>query len=809
MREMLSSAEWLITENGFDLARANVYETVLTVGNGYVGTRGTLEEGHLGEVSGTYLAGVYDAHDAPVIDLVNAPDWLSLAVFVDGVRLDVRNATVVEHERTLDLRSGLMYRRTVFEDAQGRRTRLETLRCASAAVPQLCALRAEITPENHDSEILVESAVDGRRRNMERLPVYPHGTTFAPEIRWEKWSRTKHLERVGRDRADDVLCLEMRTVASGITVAYAAVTSSAASSRAATGSTPSASTRYLLEDERVLQQDVHHPAGGETVRIDKLVAIATSRDPGDGTTSAGERSRALLAVHRGEGFDGIVAASRAVWDDRWADCDCVIVGDPESTQAVRFSVYHLLIAASPEDPTVNIGAKSMSGEGYRGHIFWDTEILMLPFFIFTRPQTARSLLAYRHHTLPGARFNAQRGGSAGARYAWESADTGREECPVATPDGSFRFWARDEEVHVSADVAYGIMRYVEATGDHDFLLTHGAEILFETSRFWTDRLERSPDGQRYDLLKVMGPDEFHSHVDNNAFTNHLVRWHLTMAADVHDDLRTTHPERLTELSSSLGLAASEVDHWREVAARIAVPPVRDDLLVEQFDGYFGRKDVAITDWDRNDMPRYPEGYHHFNLEDTKLLKQPDVVMLMYLLPDAFDTATKRNNFEYYEARTLHKSSLSSSIHTIMGIEVGDTSRAEQYFKRTAFVDLADNQRNTDEGMHIASAGGTWQALVSGFGGFRVAHGRMTFKPWLPEHWEEIRFGLRWHGDRLRVTIGHQQITFLLDAAAGTTLEVLVQDAPVTVTAGQTVTVPLAAATTAQARVQDRPAVSVG
>jgi kojibiose phosphorylase len=776
VREALSAPEWLVTENGFDLVRAGAYETLFTVGNGYLGTRGTLEEGHLGDLSGTYLAGVYDDHDSPVIDLVNAPDWLAFAVHAGGVRLDVRNCTVLDHERTLDLRAGLLYRRTVFEDSHGRRTRLETLRCASVADRRTCALRVEITPENHDAEITVASAVDGDRRNLERLPVYPEGARIPLETRWEKWALTRHLDRVAREADGDVAYLEMRTAGSGITLGYAA---------AATPSIPPVSSGFTLDDSRVTW---HATFPGAAVRLDKIVRIGTSRDV-EAAPSVRQGCLDGLAAARSSGFDAIVDASRAEWLRRWEDCDCEIVGDPRSTQAVRVGIYHLLIAANDADPTVNIGAKSLSGEGYRGHVFWDTEVLMLPFFVYTRPDAARALLAYRHHTLPGARENARINGTAGARYPWESADTGREECPEFTPDGANRFWTREEEVHVSADVAHGVMRYVEATGDRAFLVEYGAEILFETSRFWVGRAVRSPETGLYSVLRVMGPDEFHSHVDDNAFTNHLVRWHLETAAAVHDDLRASSPEALPALVSAIGLDEAEVDEWRAVAAAIALPAERPDRLIEQFAGYFDRLDVAVTEWDENDMPRYPKGYHHFNCEDTQLLKQPDAVMLMYLLPDAFDAETKRANFDYYEARTLHKSSLSPSIHAIMGIEVGDTSRAEQYFERSAFVDLTDNQGNTAEGMHIASAGGTWQALVCGFGGFRVVHGQMSFRPWLPERWEALHFRLRWRGNPLRVRVDHERITFDLEAPAGTTEQVLVDGRAVEVVAGEPSSVP--------------------
>jgi kojibiose phosphorylase len=772
---------WLIEESGFDPDRANFYETLFTVGNGRLGTRGSLEEGHLGQLSGTFLNGVYDAHDVPVIDLVNAPDWLDTAVFVDGIRLDPDTCAVVEHRRALDLRHGLLSRTTVFEDDQGRRTRLATLRCVSMADRRVCVLRVEVTPENHSSEIAIESGIDGDRRNLERLPLYPEGTVFAARTRWEKWARAKHLEETARYDHGDALYLQMRTVDSGVDVGYAA----------ATTFDPQARSRAVRQRrEQITERTVHRGEPGETLRMDKIVAICTSRDadrPAAGTVH--ERCRDTLAEHReAGGFDSVVAQSSAAWEDLWDDCDCEVVGNTRYTRAMRFGIYHLLIAANPDDPTVNIGAKSLSGEGYRGHVFWDTEIFMLPFFILTRPDTARALLGYRHHTLDGARANSREYGTAGARYAWESADTGREECPRFTPDGANRFWTRDEEIHVSADVAYGIFRYVEATGDTAFLHDVGAEILFETSRFWVDRVEAATDGSGYELRQVMGPDEFHSHVDNNAFTNRLAQWHLTQAVNLHDELKARYPEALEHVTSTIGLQPQERDRWAAVAAGLVGAERRDDVI-EQFTGYFEREDVPVTEWDENNMPRYPKGYHHFNCETTKLLKQPDVVMLMYLLPDEFSAETKRVNFDYYEARTLHKSSLSPSIHAIMGIEVGDTTRAVQYFERSVLVDLTDNQGNTSEGMHIASAGGTWQILVNGFGGLRILGGRMTFTPWLPADWEALRFRLRWRGRPIRVEVDRERVELLLGGPEGGTEEVLVNGKPVQLTAGTPVEVP--------------------
>lgn len=780
MKELLSEPEWLISEEGWDPLHANVQETLFTVGNGYLGTRGSLEEGHRGELSGTYLNGVYDAHASAVTDLVNVPDWLWFGVEVGGVRLDVQSCTVVEHQRVLDMRQGVLFRRTVFEDHLGRRTRLETCRFASMARRELCGLRVRITAENHSCPVSVESGIDGRRRNLDRLPAYPSGAGFHPEVRWEKWALSRHLEETGRTDADGALGLQMRTLETGITVATAAQTHY---------HQPPQQRRGHQGYEWIAEQAEFTLSEGETLQMDKMAVYTSSRDHQQTAQPSAEEldqaARRQLGQALAEGFEQSLARSRAAWQQMWESSDCRIGGDPEAARAVRFGIYHLLIAANGEDPTVNIGAKSLSGEGYRGHVFWDTEVFMLPFFVYTQPQTARSLLRYRHHTLPGARERSRLAGTSGARYSWESADTGKEECPEWTVDGVHRIWARDEEVHVSADVAFGIHTYLTATGDQEFLRDFGAEILFETSRFWVDRAEKSHDGG-YSILQVMGPDEFHSHVDDNAFTNYLAQWHLRRAVAAYQQLAQQAPQQLAELSRRIGLEESELDRWGGVAEGLSIRRLPDGLI-EQFDGYFQREDIPITAWDANDMPQYPAGYHHFNLEESMLLKQPDVVMLPFMLPDEFTEREKRANFEFYEARTLHKSSLSPAIHAIMGLTVGDSTRAMQYFRRSAFVDLHNNQGNTAEGMHIASAAGTWQILVAGFAGFRVMDGVMTFSPWLPEQWDSLSFRLSWHGSTVDVEITGDRTSFRLNAAAGETEEIKVFGEPLRLTAGETVT----------------------
>ncbi len=650
----------------------------------------------------------------------------------------------------------------------------------SARDEHLCSQQARITPENHTASISVRSGVDGTWHNLDRRPLYAEPPPADPQMKWHKWAKSKHLAEVARAQFPDAqfpdgVYLETRTIDTGITVGYAA---------SATVSAPVESEvaqRYKLI-EQVWRAQV---AAGETLTVEKLVTIYTSRDVA--ATTVGQACQDELRRHTDAGFATCRERNRAAWAAKWADCDVTIDGDADATRAVRFSIYELLIAANESDPRVNIGANALTGERYRGHAFWDTEVFMLPFFIYTQPETARALLLYRYHTLDGARQTPARPDSA-ARATRGSPPTPASKRPrsgrwtVRTGYG----WRGGAPCHLSRRVRPH--RYVAATGDHALMIDYGAEILFETSRFWADRLEATPD-ERYVLSRVVGPDEFHEHVDNSAYTNYLVRWHLQQAAQVYAELAISNPRELAALSERIGLTREEVEDWLTRAEQIRLPSVTDDGVIEQFDGYFGL-DTLPVEHDDNDMPMYPPGYHHYNLAGTKLLKQADVVMLTYVLPDEFSDEVKLANYEYYEPLTLHKSSLSPATHAIMSIEVGDPGRAVQYFRRSASVDLVDNQGNTEEGIHIASAGGTWQMMVNGFGGFRVRNGQMTFKPWLPPDWKAVAFRLKWRSNALSVSANHTAATFVLSAPEGCHEKVLVNGHEVALPANTEVVVDL-------------------
>jgi kojibiose phosphorylase len=402
--------------------------------------------------------------------------------------------------------------------------------------------------------------------------------------------------------------------------------------------------------------------------------------------------------------------------------DIWIDGDDDAQLAVRFNIYQLLIAGPRHDSFVNIGAKTLSGFGYRGHSFWDTEVFMLPFFTYVRPDIARNLLSYRFHNLPGARQKAQANGYQGAQYPWESAGTGEEVTPTWVPHPTdrtklVRIWTGDIEIHVSADIAYAIMQYWRLTGDHAFMRNCGARIILETARFWASRAEWNAAANRYEYNDVIGPDEYHDHIDNNAYTNYFARWHLLSATDIASWLEQTG----SPLLSALNITGEELASWREIAGKIYFAQDPQTRIIEQFEGYYERKPVDLQSLE----PRTISVQELFGIEganSTQVLKQPDVLMLLYLHPEAFDDHTVRANYDYYTPRTDHTfgSSLGPAIQAIMACRVGEIGEAYEHFQRAAQADLYDVRGNAGDGIHGASAGGLWQAVVLGFAGLQWA-----------------------------------------------------------------------------------------
>lgn len=704
---------WKITEETFNPEKQHHKETIFTLGNGYLSTRGAFEEGYPGDRRATFVHGVFD--DVPVVftELANAPDWLPINVYINSKRFTLDAGTIESYGRQLDLRTGVLRRTVRWRSPAGDVATLRFERFASLADEHLLCIRCQVTPE-FDGTVEVRAALNGNMDNE----------GFA------------HWEWVRQGERDGICYLQNRTRASQIDLGLGM----------RLVSTSDASRFDTWDAQNVPTLRMSFPARpGEIITVDKFVGIAASRDTSDPVEMAVEHAR------RAQSWESALEAHQQAWAQEWERCDVEIEGDEEAQLAIRFNLFQLLISAPRHDNRVNIGAKTLSGFGYRGHSFWDTEIFMLPLFIYTAPEIARNLLDYRYQRLPAARRKAQANGFEGAQFAWESADTGEEVTPTWVPHYAdrtklIRIWTGDIEIHISADIAFSAYRYWRVTGDEEWFIEKGAELVLDTARFWAARAEWNEGTKCFEYNDVIGPDEYHDHVDNNFYTNYMAKWNLRTALEVLEWLKTNAPAKAGELTERLGLSRELLARWEEVLTRIFLP-VRPDGLIEQFEGYFQRRDVDLQSLE----PREISAQLLFGIEgcnETQVIKQPDVLMLQYLLRQDFTDEQVKTNYDYYTARTDHTygSSLGPSIQAIMACDVGKPEDAYEHFIRAVRADLRDVRGNAKDGIHGASAGGTWQAVVFGFGGLRVTPEGWSVEPRLPKHWKRLTFRFTYRGE---------------------------------------------------------------
>ena len=430
-----------------------------------------------------------------------------------------------------------------------------------------------------------------------------------------------------------------------------------------------------------------------------------------------------------------------------------IVGDERAQRALRFAIYHLIAAVNPDDEHVSIGARGLTGEAYRGHVLWDTEIYMLPFYVFTDPPAARALLMYRYHTLDAARRKAKVQGHDGALYAWESADTGDEVTPqrVVTPDGRLVvIHTGEREHHISGDIAYAVWQYWRATGDDAFMASAGTEILVETARFWASRAQVESDGRAH-IRQVIGPDEYHELVDDNAYTNAMAAHNLERASDAIAILSREQSEGWQRLSARLGIMENEPRSWDALAGKLITGFDPATKLFEQFAGYFQLEEIDATAHQDCSTP-IDVCLGAERVAGSKVIKQADVVALSAMLWEKWPIAVHEANFRYYEPRTAHGSSLSPALHALVAARLGDLTRAQAYFRQAAEIDLANNMGNAAGGVHMGALGGLWQAVVLGAAGLQLREDGIAVDPHLLPDWAELAFPVQWRGRLLRLRL---------------------------------------------------------
>jgi kojibiose phosphorylase len=706
---------WLVVEEQFDPDRQRAQETVFSVGNGVFATRGSFEEGYPGNSPATFAHGVWAPHPLAHSELASLPDWTAMDVWLDGERFSAASGTLLSHRRELDLRNGVMRREVTWRSTAGRTTELTFERFASLARPHVAAVRVRVRPRDFDGQVEVHARLNARA-DIDGLA---------------------HTEWHSQPVTDSEVGLAVLIRGRGTIVGEA---------MRLRASDEKAKTEIWNAHEQPVLVARWSARADEEATFEKTVVIVTSRQSEDAIAEAMSELGSLSDLD----FEDLLGESEDEWRKEWALADIVIEGDPEAQVAVRFSLFQLLIAGPRIDDRVSIGAKGLTGFGYRGHVFWDTDTFMVPFFIHVRPEIARNLLSYRFHTIDGARRKAAAGGFAGAQFAWESAETGDEVTPTWLPDATgselIRVWTGDIALHITAVVARAVMDYWRATGDDAFMVERGAEIVIEGARFWASRAEWADEHARVEFRDVLGPDEYHEHVDNNAYTNHLVAWHLRAAIEVADWLRQSSPERLEALLGSESRTSEVLAELARVADAVHLDFRTREGAMEQFEGYFDLRDVDLARYeDRRDSMQYILGMH--GVAETQIIKQPDVLQLAAVAPELFDREALQANYDYYGPRTDHSygSSLGPGIQAMLAARLGRAEDAYEQFVRAARVDLADVRGNAEHGTHAASNGALWQAVVFGFAGVAFDGDEVRTEPALPPHWRRLAFRLSHRG----------------------------------------------------------------
>jgi beta-phosphoglucomutase family hydrolase len=712
---------WRVEQEGFDPAREHDMESLFAVGNGYLGVRGSLDVPLPGSQGDLFVAGVYDrkhperpyselefldvGRDDPYTELVSAPFPFRLRLAVDGVPLDLSGPHWRVHRRVLDLRHGILHGHSVYEAEVDRRVSVRSRRCAS--LDDLHVLLQEFTVclENHSGIVELDASLAD------------------PDLA----ANHPHLLPLEGDGAEPTLEIHrFNTRASNIELCVAARTTLVGSGRDA----------------------VHWRVPGtigETLVCRRYVAVYTSRDVADPARAARNRLRALCW----DEFEAAMAAHATRWAAIWERADVRVAGSPATEQALRFNAYHL-VSAADRDPRVSVGARALTGRAYEGHVFWDVEIFKFPFYLHTCPEVARCLLLYRHHTLDGARRRAKELGYRGACYAWESTVTGDDVTPrtilLKTTGKEIPIFTGTQQVHVTAGVAHAVWRYWEATGDRELLRDAGGEILVETARFWVSRCTRGP--RHYHIRGVVGPDEYHHSVDDNAYTNWMARWNLERAVEAVAWLEHEFPVAWGALVERLGLAPDEPRHWAAVARALHCPAPNDRGVIEQFAGFFDLEDYPLPPAERFRAP-INRLFDWDRINRLKLIKQADVLMLLHLFPEAFPPEIVAANYRYYEPLTDHGSSLSPGIHAALAARLGLREDAERYWRESLWLDLSNTMGNSALGVHPACMGATWQALVFGFLGVRFTDAGPVPDPGagprLPARWRAVELALAWRG----------------------------------------------------------------
>jgi alpha,alpha-trehalose phosphorylase len=737
MLNNIQNHQWCITENEFKSESNYVNESLFSIGNGYIGLRGNFEEGYTGSkgtsLEGTYINGFYESelikygevaygYAEKSQTMLNVTNSKIIKLHIDDEEFDMLKGEVLSYERTLNFRDGVLRRNIIWNSPKGKRVKILVERLVSFKRKNIYAIHYEVTPLNFTGCIKITSALDGNISNI----------------------TTENDPRVGSGLKGRVLSVEHKKIEdlSGALVQRTKNTNFLLACAMQHVITANDYTVDNIEEELKVSVEININAEKDsTIKLDKFVAYTTSRDFNKEEVLVKAEAETLEA--KGSGYENLLEEQKEFLKDFWYRTDIEIEGDDSLQQGVRFNMFHLLQSVGRDGKT-NIAAKGLTGEGYEGHYFWDTEIYMFPFFLYTNPEISRKLLEYRYSILPKARERARvMSHKRGALYPWRTIDG--EECSAYYPAGTAQY-------HLNADIAFAVKRYMEAVEDKEFLINFGAEILFETARLFADLGSFiKSKGDKFCINEVTGPDEYSALVNNNCYTNLMARENLNYALEVALWMKDNDKEAYNKLVEKIDLKEEELDLWKKAAENMYIPYNEELKIHPQDDSFLDR-----SPWDFDNTPKenYPLliHYHPLVIYRHQVCKQADLVLGEVLLSHKFSLEQKKRDFDFYEKLTTHDSSLSTCIFSIAACEIGYYAKAYDYFINTARMDLDNMHGNTRDGIHAANMAGTWMCLINGFGGVRVYDNKLSVNPYIPDQWKKYRFKISYRGRLIEVTV---------------------------------------------------------
>ncbi len=751
---------WIVSEIEFEEKYIGKTEAIFALGNGYIGLRSANEERYLDEKRDLFISGTFNkANENEVTELPNAADITEIEIYINGKRLTLSSKNNKEYLKSLNLKTGELSRSFVYLDDNYNEYKVSSKRFVSQDRLHVIVNRMEITPLSMNSKIEYRSGINGQVTN----------------------TGSQHFNE-GEKRIYDYKYIQMLQETSQSKITFIQNT---VHNIYIVDTKIDRKPKLSIDRRRVSVSDEYEVDKDQTLVIEKFSNIYTTRDiDSENLTINQLREKSLNEIKEISymDYDTLFEYNEKIWKKYWEDQNIVIEGNDYDQLAIRFAEYHLKVMTPAHDNRCGIAAKGLSGEGYKGHSFWDTEIFILPFYTYSNPEIARKLLEYRYLSINGAREKAKINGYEGAMYPWESAwlEDG-EVTPVwgavdIITGKATKIWSGFIEQHITADITFAVWQYYMITNDEDFMEKYGYEIMFDTAIFWASRLEWNDEKQRYHINEVIGPDEYKEHVDNDAFTNWLAYWTIETAIEYYNKLKSNKLEIFEAINKKLDLVRS-YDKWIEKLPKIYLPLPRElDNIIPQNDTFLSLKDIDLTKY--KNQTHVGSMFQDYNLDQVnkmQVIKQADVVMLLYLLEHKFSKEVKKANYDYYEKRTLHDSSLSLSTHSILASDIDEKELAYKLFNGATKIDLGENMKTSDHGIHAASLGGIWQIVVNGFGGVRMIGGNLRINPKLPESWEKLSFSFIWKNNKINVNLSKNNIELNRFSGDNEIIEIYIYD----------------------------------